>query len=328
MRFILRRVGMFVFTLWAALTLNFFIPRFMPGNPLQDLVARGRGKISAQAMADMLASFGYKQNENGFQQYFAYLGNMVTGNWGVSLTVAPGAPIRDMVLSALPWTLGLIGVTTILAFLAGTGIGIAAGWRRGGLVDSVLPTTFVITTALPYFVVGMLLIEVFSVTNHWLPNDYTYDYTIVPGFSPGFIGSILQHALLPAAALMITSVGGWILTMRNNMITTLAEDYIRMGRAKGLSNRKIMYGYAARNALLPNLSGFAMSLGFVLSGAVLVEWVFNYQGVGYLLLDAVDSADYPLMQALFLLYTVAVLVAILASDFLMLRLDPRARAKG
>jgi peptide/nickel transport system permease protein len=319
---------MFLFTLWAALTLNFFIPRFMPGNPLQDLVAKGRGKISAQAMADMLASFGYKQDANPFDQYFSYLGNMLTGNWGVSLTVTPGASIRTMILGALPWTLGLIGITTILAFLIGTGIGIVAGWRRGGFIDSWLPTTFVITTALPYFVVGMVLIEVFSVANHWLPNDGTSDNTIVPGLSPGYVGTVLQHALLPAAALMIASIGGWILTMRNNMITTLAEDYIRMGRAKGLPSRKIMLGYAARNAMLPNLSGFAMSLGFVLSGAVLVEWVFNYQGVGYMLLNAVESADYPLMQALFLLYTVAVLVAILFSDFLMIRLDPRARAKG
>jgi peptide/nickel transport system permease protein len=319
---------MFLFTLWAALTLNFFIPRFMPGSPLQDLVSKGRGRISPQAMADMLASFGYKQNANWFDQYFSYLGNMLTGNWGVSLTVAPGTPIRTMIGSALPWTLGLIGVTTVLAFLAGTGIGIVAGWRRGSLLDSWLPTTFVITSALPFFIVGMLLIEVFSVTNQWLPNDDTYDATIVPGFSPGFIGSVLQHALLPAAALMVTSIGGWILTMRNNMITTLAEDYIRMGRAKGLSNRRIMLGYAARNAMLPNLSGFAMSLGFVLSGAILVEFVFNYQGVGYMLLNAVDSSDYPLMQALFMLYTVAVLVAILFSDFLMMRLDPRARAKG
>jgi peptide/nickel transport system permease protein len=300
----------------------------MPGNPLQDLIAKGRGKISAQAMADTLASFGYKPNATWFDQYVSYLGNMVTGNWGVSLTVAPGEPIKTMILGALPWTLGLIGITTVLAFIVGTGLGIVAGWRRGGIVDSWLPTTFVITTALPYFVVGLLLIEIFSITNHWLPNDYNYDYTIVPGLSPGFVGSVLQHALLPAATLMITSIGGWILTMRNNMITTLAEDYIRMGRAKGLSNRKIMYGYAARNALLPNLSGFAMSLGFVLSGAILVEWVFNYQGVGYMLLNAVQSSDYPLMQALFLLYTVAVLVAVLTSDFLMIRLDPRARAKG
>jgi peptide/nickel transport system permease protein len=319
---------MFLFTLWAALTLNFFIPRFMPGNPLQSLEARGRGRISPAALAQMLSSFGYKPNSNWAVQYVTYLRDMLTGNWGVSITVEPGNSIRTMVLQALPWTLGLIGITTVLAFLLGTMIGIVAGWRRGGKLDAWLPSTFVITSAFPYFVVGMMLIAIFAVSFNVLPNDDTYDNSILAGFSPGFIGSVLQHAILPAAALMITSIGGWVLTMRNNMITTLAEDYVRMGRAKGLSNRKIMYGYAARNAMLPNLSGFAMSLGFVLSGAILVEYVFNYQGVGYMLLNAVDSTDYPLMQVLFMLYTVAVLLAILASDFAMIWLDPRARAKG
>ncbi|HEV2346693.1 MAG TPA: ABC transporter permease [Actinocrinis sp.] len=139
--------------------------------------------------------------------------------------------------------------------------------------------------------------------------------------------SVLQHAVLPGATLLITSIGGWILTMRNNMITTLAEDYVRMGRAKGLSNRKIMYGYAARNAFLPNLSGFAMSLGFVISGAILIEYVFNYPGLGYLLYSAVQNVDYPLMQTLFMLFTVAVLVTVLIADLATAWLDPRARAK-
>jgi peptide/nickel transport system permease protein len=328
-RFILRRLSMFVFTLWAALTLNFFIPRIMPGNPLQDLEARTHNRLSPTALADMLASFGYKPDENWLVQYLTYLKDMVTGNWGVSISTQLGEPIRSIVFQALPWTLGLIGITTVLAFLLGTMVGIVAGWRRGGALDAWLPSTFVVASALPYYLVGMLLIQIFAVWRHWLPSDGTYAaQSILPGFSPGYIGSVLQHALLPAGALLITSIGGWILTMRNNMITTLSEDYIRMGRAKGLSNRKIMYGYAARNAMLPNLSGFAMSIGFVLSGAILVEYVFNYQGVGYWLLNAVDNNDYPLMQVLFMLYTVAVLFAILAADFVMVWLDPRARAKG
>lgn len=142
------------------------------------------------------------------------------------------------------------------------------------------------------------------------------------------MGSVLSHAVLPAATLLITTIGGWILTMRNNMITTLAEDYVRMARAKGLGSRRIMYGYAARNAILPNLAGFAMSLGFVISGAILIEYVFNYPGIGYLLYNAVQNVDYPLMQALFMLFTVAVLVALLAVDIATVWLDPRARAKG
>jgi peptide/nickel transport system permease protein len=170
---------------------------------------------------------------------------------------------------------------------------------------------------------------VFSVwTNGFLPSDFNYDNTLLPEWSLPFAANVVQHAILPAATIIITSVGGWVLTMRNNMITTLAEDYVRMGRAKGLSNRKIMIDYAARNAMLPNLSGFAMSLGFVISGAILVEYVFNYPGLGYLLYNAVQNSDYPLMQALFMLFTVAVLLAVLICDFVIAWLDPRSRAKA
>jgi peptide/nickel transport system permease protein len=315
--------------LWAALTVNFFIPRFMPGSPLQALQIRTKNRLSPEALEQMLTSFGFKPRENLGGQYLDYLGNMFTGHWGVSIGTNLGEPITTIVAHALPWTLGLVGTATVLAFIAGTAIGVVAGWRRGGALDSVLPSVFVVTSALPYFWVGLLLILVFSVwTGGLLPSDFNYDSNLQPAFSGEFIGSVLHHAILPGLTIVVTAVGGWVLTMRNNMITTLAEDYIRMGRAKGLSNRKIMYQYAARNAFLPNLSGFAMSLGFVISGAILVEYVFNYPGLGYLLYNAVQNTDYPLMQVLFMLFTVAVLVSVLLCDFATAWLDPRARAKG
>lgn len=329
MRFVLRRLGFFVLTLWAALTLNFFIPRFMPGSPLEALRARTHNRLSPAALEQMLTSFGYKPHENALVQYFDYLGNMLTGNWGISIGSTLGAPVRTLITQALPWTLGLVGIATVLAFFLGSLVGIVAGWRRGGKLDSILPPVFVVTSALPYFWVGLLLILVFSVwTNGFLPSDFNYDNTLLPEWSFPFAANVLQHAILPGATIIITSVGGWVLTMRNNMITTLAEDYVRMGRAKGLSNRRIMIDYAARNAMLPNLSGFAMSLGFVISGAILVEYVFNYPGLGYLLYNAVQNTDYPLMQALFMLFTVAVLVALLVCDLVIAWLDPRARAKA
>jgi peptide/nickel transport system permease protein len=329
MRYLIRRLGFFVLTLWAALTINFFIPRFMPGNPLQALRDRTHNKLSPVALQEMLTAFGYKPHENVWVQYVDYLGNMFTGNWGISIGGSLGTPVSKLVGEALPWTLGLVGVATVVAFVLGTVVGIVAGWRRGGVFDSVLPSVFVVTSALPYFWVGLLLILVFSVwTNGFLPSDFNYDSDLQPGFNGEFISSVLQHAVLPGLTIVITAVGGWVLTMRNNMITTIAEDYVRMGRAKGISNRRIMYQYAARNAFLPNLSGFAMSLGFVISGAILVEYVFNYPGLGYLLYNAVQNTDYPLMQALFMLFTVAVLVAVLLCDFATAWLDPRARAKG
>ena len=326
MRFLLHRLGFFVLTLWAAVTVNFLIPRLMPGDPASAMMARFHGRLNPAAIHAMSIAFGVDSSQSPWSQYVGYLHNTVTGNFGTSLTYFP-LSVGSQIAQAAPWTLGLIGVVTVLAFLGGTLIGTVSGWRRGGAVDSILPPVFVVTSALPYFWVGMMLILVFSIwTNGALPNDGAYSLDAVPGFSLPFITDVLQHALLPALTILITSIGAWILTMRNNMVTVLAEDYVRMGRAKGLSNRRIMYHYAARNALLPNLAGFAMSLGFVVAGAILVEYVFNYPGLGYMLLNAVNNLDYPLMQALFLMITVAVLVAVLICDFLTAWLDPRARS--
>jgi peptide/nickel transport system permease protein len=329
MRFIARRLGFFVLTLWAAMTLNFFIPRFMPGSPVQALRVRTHNQLSQQKLEQLLTAFGFRPHQNWFLQYLDYLKDMVTGNWGISIGTTLGTPVRTLISQALPWTLGLVGIATILGFVIGSLVGIVAAWKRGGKVDSLLPPVFVVTSALPYFWVGLLLILVFSVWTHgFLPSDFNYDPDLLPQFSGPFIANVLKHGILPAATIVITSVGGWVLTMRNNMVTVLAEDYVRMGRAKGLSNRRIMLDYAARNAMLPNLSGFAMSLGFVISGSILVEYVFNYPGLGYLLYNAVSNTDYPLMQALFMLFTVAVLLALLICDVAIAWLDPRSRAKA
>ncbi len=325
MRFVLRRLGFFMLTLWAALTLNFLLPRLMPGNPALAIIGKFKGGISPQAVKVLEAQFGVGTHQNVVAQYFAYLGNVATLRFGTSLTTQPGASVGRIVLDAIPWTLGLVGVTTVLAFLLGTGIGIVAAWRRGGRLDSVMPPVFVILTVVPYFWLGLVLILVFGVKLRLLPYFFSYNYTLTPGLTPSFIGNVLEHAILPGFTLLITTIGTWILTMRNTMITTLAEDYVRMGRAKGLPGYRIMLDYAARNAILPNLTGFAMSLGFVVGGAILIEEVFNYQGVGYMLLQAVNNEDYPLMQALFLLITVTVLVAILLSDIATAVLDPRTR---
>jgi peptide/nickel transport system permease protein len=326
MRFLMHRLGFFALTLWAAIPVNFFIPRLMPGDPASAMMARFHGRVNPAAIHAMEIAFGVDDQQSLWSQYVGYLHNTVTGNFGTSLTYFP-LSVSSQIAQAVPWTLGLVGVATVLAFLGGTLIGTISGWRRGGTVDSIVPPVFVVTSALPYFWVGMMMILVFSVwTNGALPNDGAYSLDVVPGFTMPFITDVLRHALLPAMTVLITSIGGWILTMRNNMVTVLAEDYVRMGRAKGLSSRKIMYQYAARNALLPNLAGFAMSLGFVVAGAILVEYVFNYPGLGYMLLNAVNNLDYPLMQALFLMITVAVLVAVLICDFLTAWLDPRARS--
>ncbi len=327
MRFLLRRLGFFVLTLWAALTLNFIIPRLMPGNPALAMMARFHGRVSGNVLAALEAEFGVNTTQSLWSQYWEYLRNTLTGHLGVSTTYFP-QPVTDVIRNGLPWTVGLVGVTTVLAFVLGSAIGIVGGWRRGGKLDSIFTPVFIVTSSVPYFWVGLMGILLFSVVLSWLPSDFAFDIELTPEWSGPYVTNVLQHAILPAATILITSIGTWILTMRNNMITVLAEDYVRMGRAKGLSSRRVMVDYAARNAMLPNLTGFAMSLGFVVSGAILVEYVFDYPGVGFMLLQAAENEDYALMQALFLLITLAVLLAILACDILTAILDPRTRTQG
>jgi peptide/nickel transport system permease protein len=325
MRFVLRRAGFFLLTLWVAITLNFLLPRMMPGNPAQAMIAGHKGPISPAALKALYAQFGLNTHQSLIGQYFRYLGDLATGKLGESLTYSPGSSVARIVLDAIPWTLGLVGLTTVMAFILGTGIGIVSAWRRGGRLDSVMPPLFVILSVIPPFWLGLVVILYFGVKLGWFPYIDSYDVTLTPGLSWAFISNVLDHAVLPAVTLLITIIGTWTLTMRNTMLTTLAEDYVRMARAKGLPGRQIMLHYAARNAILPNLTGFAMSLGFVVGGAILIEEIFNYQGVGFMLLQAVNNDDYPLMQALFLLITVAVLVAILISDVATAVLDPRTR---
>src|SRR6266700_4264850 len=226
MRFVLRRLGFFALTLWVALTLNFLLPRMMPGNPALAVIGKFKGGISPQAVKVLEAQFGVGTHQSLVSQYVSYLGNVAAFKFGSSLTTQPGASVGRIVLDAIPWTLGLVGVTTVLAFVLGTGIGILAAWRRGGRLDSIAPPVFVITSAIPYFWIGMMLILVFAVQLKWLPSGSSMDVTLIPSFSLPFIGNVLQHAILPSAALLITTIGTWILTMRNTMITTLAEDYV------------------------------------------------------------------------------------------------------
>src|SRR6202453_1068328 len=181
--------------------------------------------------------------------------------------------------------------------------------------------------AIPYFFFALILLELFAVKLHVFPIGQGYGQGLIPGWHWTFLGSAIYHSLLPALTIVLTSVAGWMLQMRNVMITTIGEDYVVAAQAKGLPNRRVIFTYSARNALLPQLQGFGLALGFVVSGALIMELVFSYPGIGYLLLEAVQNKDFPLMQALFLVITFAVLVAHLVVDLIIVFFDPRARTR-
>ena len=325
MPFVLRRLGFFVVTLWAAVSLNFVIPRLMPGNPIQALEA-AHPHLDPQSIHALTTLLGGGYQGSLISQYFTYWGRVFTFNFGISITTSFGTSVTTMVLQHLPWTIGLVGVTTLLAFILGTLIGLVSAWRRGTWLDNALPPIFVITSAFPYFWVGLILIYIFAIRLGIFPQQGAYNFlNDTPGWNGHYVVDVFEHAVLPGLTILLTAIGGWILTMRNNVITVMAEDYVRTARAKGLKPWRIMWAYVGRNAILPNLAGFAMSLGFVVSGAIVVEYVFNYPGLGTLLLTAVQGLDYPLMQALFLLITFAVLLSVLAADVVTAIIDPRTR---
>ena len=326
MRYLLRRTAFYLFTAWAAITINFFIPRLIPGDPVQSLISKEGGQISTAAIKSLYVLFGLDKHENVIVQYGHYWVQLFHGDLGLSFTFFP-TPVSAVLAQSLPWTLALVGITTLISFLLGTGLGVVAGWRRGSWADALLPvTTFF--SSVPYFWLGLIAIEVFTGPGSFLPASGGFDTGVVPGFNGQFISSALVHSILPAATILVASMSGWILSMRNMMVTVTSEDYITVAHAKGLSERRVMMNYAARNALLPNVSGFALSLGFIVGGTFLVEIVFSYPGVGYELFQAVGSHDYPLMQGIFLIITLSVLAANFLADIAYLLLDPRTRKEG
>ncbi len=325
MRFIVRRLVFYAVAAWVALTLDFFVPRLIPGNAVEGIMAKFPDLQPSAAKAIEI-ELGIGHQGSLWHQYVSYLSNVAHLNFGTDFNNFP-ASVSQILRQTLPWTIALIGMATIIAFVLGTTLGILSGWRSGGWLERVLPAlTFV--QALPYFFVGLVLIEFLAVKHTIFPQGQGYNgQYYVPGWNLGFIRDAAWHSVLPAFTIVITNMAGWMLQMRNVMVTTVGEDYVLAAQAKGLTSRRVILTYAARNAIIPQLSGFANAIGFVVSGAVLVELVFNYPGVGLTLINAVSSNDYPMMQAIFLLIVLAVLLANLLVDVVYVVVDPRARAR-
>ncbi|PRY38754.1 ABC transporter permease [Umezawaea tangerina] len=329
MRYYLRKLAFYLVALWAALTLNFVIPRLMPGNPVDILLAKLQlrgGSVDPAARRSFELLLGGGGDESVVSQYLSYLGNVFRGDLGVSVSAFP-APVSQVIADSLPWTVVLVGIATLLSFLVGIALGALVGWKRGTWLDALVPATTVLS-AVPYFWLALILVAVFASALGWFPLLGGYDVVLSPGWDAEFLSSAIYHGTLPALTIVVSSIGGWLLGMRNMMVSAASEDYVLTAQAKGLRDSRIMIRYATRNAVLPSVAGVAISLGFVVSGSIITEQVFSYPGIGSKLLQAVQNNDYALMQGIFLVITVAVLGANLVVDLLYALIDPRTRVTG
>ncbi len=330
MRALLRRLAVYLLAAWVAITVSFLLPRVVPGNPVAGAIARAQtsGICNSVCIKAIEEQLGFGVHTSLWTQYAQYWGDLVHGNLGWSWT--ENDHVTSLIVSYLPWTLGLLGVATILSFLLGTVIGVVMAWRRGSRLDWVMPAaTFF--QAIPYFFLALVLVLIFGETGSmlkWFPSLDGYDpYSVTPGMNLPYIGSIIGHAVLPAATVILASMAGFILSMRNQMITTMDEDFVLVARAKGLRTRRVVW-YAARNALLPAVSNFTVAISLIVAGQILVEIVFNYPGIGFHLYDALGKLDYTLVQGIFVVITLVVLAANLLADVVYVLIDPRARQEA
>jgi peptide/nickel transport system permease protein len=324
-QYVVRRLGMFLLTIWLGATLIFIIPRLAPGDPVAAMVSRmqeqaGYVTNSAEIIQAWRARFGLDAPMS--VQYLRFLRNSVTFDLGYSLTQFP-VTVSDMVGQALPWTVGLLTVAAIISFILGNTIGALLAWRPvPPLIRSLLPLTLTFTS-IPFFMLAILLIYVLGFGLRLFPVSGGYNQDLVQGLNLPFVLSVIQHATLPALAIVIASMGFWALGMRGMMVTNEGEDYMILARAKGLPPSRVFWRYAVRNAVLPQVTSLALSLGGIVGGSTLVEYLFAYPGVGYLLYQGLVNNDYALIQGIVFILILSTATAVLLIDLLYPLIDPR-----
>jgi peptide/nickel transport system permease protein len=323
--YVLRRLGMYVLTVWLGATIIFAIPRMVPGDPVAGMISRmsqqaGSVAGSAEMIAAWRTRFGLDAPMP--QQYLNYLKNSVTFDLGYSLTQFP-ARVQDMVADALPWTLGLLLLATIVSWIVGNLIGALIAWRpTPRWLRSLLPLTLTFTS-IPYFMLAILLIYVFGFGLRVMPISGGYARDVVQGWSWQFVVSVASHMILPALSIVLASMGFWALGMRGMMVTNEGEDYMILARAKGLSPGRVFLRYAVRNSLLPQVTALGLTLGSIVGGATLVEYLFAYPGVGYLLYQGIVNNDYTLIQGIVFILILTTSTAVLIIDLTYPLIDPR-----
>jgi len=326
MNYALKRAGFYFVAFLFAIAINFFLPRLMPGDPIQSFIARlvqSGGQVSAETIQALEALYGYSTSTPLYVQFLGYIKSILTLDWGVSTRFFQ--PVTDVLSRATLWTLLLVGTQLILSYLLCTFTGIYVAWHRGSKRDSIITVGSVIISSIPSVVVALLLYFVFASYLQWFPTGYAYSPELDPGFTWEWISSVIHHMVLPVSAMILLGLGG-VMQMRSNMINQLGEDFIVMGWAKGVSDKKVMMNYGARNAILPMITSFAMSIGMIFGGSLIIEIIFNYPGLGQVMYQAMLARDYPLIQGYLLMMTLMVLIANFTADMLLFWLDPRLRS--
>lgn len=324
MGFFLRRLSFYFIALLFAATLNFIIPRAMPGDPVTMMFANATVQVTPERIAAMKELLGFVDGPL-YEQFFVYIKSVLTWNLGTSVQFYP-LSVNTVLGNAAGWSLFLAGTAVLLSFSLGSVLGIFAAWRRGSKFDTIISPGMLVFQAVPQVVTAMLLMFVFAIGLGWFPTSYAYTPGVTPDWTSWtFIKDVAYHAVLPLIAASIVQIGGFLINMRNNMINLLAEDYITMAKGKGLSENRVVFNYAARNAMLPSVTALSMSLGMAIGGQMIVEIIFNYPGLGSVLLNAINARDYQVLQGQLLVMTLFMLFFNLLADMLYVLLDPRLR---
>jgi peptide/nickel transport system permease protein len=327
-RLVGQRLLMVLAVIWAASTLNFFIPRIAPKNPIAEKLTQmaGTSGVDPTRIQEMTEAFNarFGLDQPLWRQYLRYLGDVATFDFGHSITKYP-TRVAELIAGALPWTLGLMLTTTLIAFVLGTLLGAAAGWRRDSRLLAIISPLVMVFSAIPFYLLGLVLIYVFAARLGWFPISGGYGIVSVPEWSWDFALEVMHHAVLPALSIIIASIGTWAIGMRGMMVTVQGEDYMTFAEAKGLKPWRLFLQYGARNAMLPQATALALYFGQIVTGAVLVEIVFSYPGLGSLLLDSIKLFDFPTIYGIVFILTLTVAMSMLLIDLLYPLLDPRAR---
>ncbi|HEY7033669.1 MAG TPA: ABC transporter permease [Thermomicrobiales bacterium] len=326
LEYVIRRLLLFVIVVWVAATLNFFLPRISGGDPVRTKLmeqAAAGGNIQS-GLQQMVAEYQHKFGLDRplWKQYLTYLGQVARLDFGYSIAAYPQT-VFGIIGRAIPWTVGLLLTTTLLAFLIGTVLGALMAWPRAPHFIQFLFPPLLTLSAIPFFLLGLLLTYVFAFRLPWFPLSGGYNAGTIPHYSVSFALDVFKHSVLPACAILLSSIGFWALGMRGMMVTVEGEDYMTFAEAAGLKGRTLFFTYALRNAILPQTTALALSLSQILSGALLVEVIFSYPGLGSILYNAIRQFDYFLLQGLILTIVLAVSIAALIVDFTYPLLDPR-----